>query len=58
MTWDITVTPATQDIEPNVDHGKDSQRISREHEEQRRRCHGMEWIHQHIKLTHSFRIVW
>ena len=45
MTWDITVTPATQDIEPNVDHGKDSQRISRdrrEHEEQRRRCHGMD----------------
>ena len=40
-TWDMTVTPVTQDIEPNVDHDKDSQRISRdrrEHEEQRRRC--------------------
>ena len=44
-TWDITVTPATQDIEPNVDHDKDSQRICRdrrEHEEQRRRCRGMD----------------
>ena len=45
MTWDITVTPATQDIEPDMDHDKDSQRISRdrrEQEEQRRRCHGMD----------------
>ena len=45
MTWDITVTPATQDIEPDVDHDEDSQRISRdrrEQEEQRRRCHGMD----------------
>ena len=44
-TWDITVTPATQDIQPNMDCDKDSQRISRdrrEHEEQRRRCHGMD----------------
>ena len=43
--WDITVTPVTQDIEPNVDRGIDSQRISRErreYEEQRRRCHGMD----------------
>ena len=45
MTWDITVTPATQDIETNVDHDEDSQRISRdrrEQEEQRRRCQGMD----------------
>ena len=41
-TWDITVTPVTQDIESNVDRDKEFQRISRdrrEHEEQRRRCH-------------------
>ena len=45
VTWDMTVTPATQHIEPNMDHDKDSQRISRdrrEHEEQRTRCHGMD----------------
>ena len=45
MTWDITVTPATQDIEPDVDRDEDRQRISRdrrEQEEQRRRCHGMD----------------
>ena len=38
-TWDITVTPATQDIEQDMDCHKDSQRISRdrrEQEEQRR----------------------
>ena len=43
VTWDITVTTVTQDIEPNVDCDEDFQRISRdrrEHEEQRRRCHG------------------
>ena len=42
-TWDVTVTPATQDIEPNMDHDKEFQRTSgdrKEHEEQRRRCHG------------------
>ena len=42
VTWDITVTPVTQDIDPNVDHDKELQRISRDrkdHEEQRRRCH-------------------
>ena len=58
MMWDITVTPVTQDIEPDMDCDKDSQRISRdrkEQEEQRRRC--QEWICQHIKLTHSFRTV-
>ena len=41
-TWDVTVTPVTQDIEPNVNHDKEFQRTSRdrkEHEEQRRRCH-------------------
>ena len=45
MTWDIAVTPVTQDIESDVDHDKDSKRISRdrrEQEEQRRRCHGMD----------------
>ena len=45
MTWDITVTPATQDIESDMDHDKDSQRISRnrrEQEEQRKRCHGVD----------------
>ena len=45
MTWDITVTPATQDIEPDMDHDEDSQRISRnrrEQEEQRRKCHRMD----------------
>ena len=39
MTWDITVTPVTQDIEQDMDHHEDSQRISRdrrEQEEQRR----------------------
>ena len=41
-TWDITVTPATQDIEPDMDHDEDSQRISRDRREQRRRCHGMD----------------
>ena len=41
-TWDVTVTPVTQDIEPNENHDKEFQRTSRdkkEHEEQRRRCH-------------------
>ena len=59
MTWDITVTPATQDIEQDMYHDKDSQRISRdrrEQEEQRRQC--QEWICQCIKLTHSFRTIW
>ena len=45
MTWDITVTPVTQDIEPDMDCDEDSQRISRdrrEQEEQRRRCQGMD----------------
>ena len=44
-TWDKTVTPVTQDIEPDVDCDEDSQRISRdrrEQEEQRRRCHRMD----------------
>ena len=44
-TWDITVTPATQDIEQDMDCHKDSQRISkdrREQEEQRRRYQGMD----------------
>ena len=39
MTWDITVTPVTQDIEQDMDHDEDSQRIirdRREQEEQRR----------------------
>ena len=38
-TWDITVTPVTQDIEQDMNHDKDAQRISRdrrEQEEQRR----------------------
>ena len=42
-TWDVTVTPATQHIEPNMDHDDEFQRTSRdrkEHEEQRRRHHG------------------
>ena len=42
-TWDVTVTPATQDIESNVNHDEEFQRTSRdrkEHEEQRKRCHG------------------
>ena len=34
MTWDITVTPATQDIEQDVNHDQDSQRISRDRTEQ------------------------
>ena len=45
MTWDITVTPVTQDIEPDVDRDEDSQRICRdrrEQEEQIRRCLGMD----------------
>ena len=45
MTWDITVTPATQDIEQNMDHDEYSQRTGRdrrEQEEQRRRCQGMD----------------
>ena len=56
MTWDISVTPVTQDIEQDMDHDEDSQRISRdrrEQEEQLRR-----WICQCIKLTHSLRTVW
>ena len=45
MTWDITVTPATQDIEQDMNHDQDSQRISRdrrEQEEQGRQCQGMD----------------
>ena len=43
VTWDVTVTPATQYIEPNMDCDKEFQRTNRdrkEHEEQRRRHHG------------------
>ena len=42
-TWDVTMTPVTQHIEPNMDHDEEFQRTSRdrkEDEEQRRRCHG------------------
>ena len=41
-TWDVTVTPVTQDIEPNMNCDEEFQRTIRdrkEHEEQRRRCH-------------------
>ena len=34
MTWDTTVTPVTQDIEPDVDCDEDSQRLSRDRREQ------------------------
>ena len=34
MTWDITVTPATQDREKDMNHDQDSQRISRDRREQ------------------------
>ena len=33
-TWDVAVTPATQDIEQDMDHHEDSQRISRDRREQ------------------------
>ena len=41
-TCDVTMTPPTQQLEPNMDHDKEFQRTSRdrkEHEEQRRRHH-------------------
>ena len=60
MTWDITVTPVTQDIEPDVDHDKDSQRISRdrrEQEEQRRRCQEMDTSTYQVDTQFQNRIV-
>ena len=59
MTWDITVTPVTQDIEQDMDHDEDSQRINRdrrEQEEQRRRCQGMDMSMYHVD-TH-LRTIW
>ena len=58
-TWDITATPVTQDLGPNMDCDKDSQRISRDRREHKNKEEDvMEWIHQCIKLIHSFRIIW
>ena len=34
MTWDITVTPLTQDIEQDINRDQDSKRISRDRREQ------------------------
>ena len=42
VTWDVIVTPVTQDIESHVDCDNEFQRTSRdrkEYEEQRRECH-------------------
>ena len=59
MTWDITVTPVTQDIEQAMYHDEDSQRISRdrrEQEERRRRCQGMDMSASQVDT--QLRTVW
>ena len=57
-TWDITVTPVTQDIEPDMDREKILKEQSETEENKKNKEENVtEWICQRIKLTHSFRTV-